>query len=65
MKKRLVSNAMCGWAEAVALSAGEHVDFDRTSTSLASVEVFQQIREVKILSHCFYVPDQHVGLYCT
>ena len=46
MKKRIVSNAMCSWAEAVALSAGEEIDFDRASCSQASVESFQQLRQV-------------------
>lgn len=46
MKKKIVSNAMCSWAEAVALSAGEEIDFDRTSCSLATVEAFVQLRQV-------------------
>ncbi|KAL3141044.1 hypothetical protein ABBQ32_005555 [Trebouxia sp. C0010 RCD-2024] len=45
MKKKIVSNAMCSWAEAVALSAGEEIDFDRTSCSLATVEAFVQLRQ--------------------
>ena len=46
MKKRIVSNAMCSWAEATALSAGEDIDFDRTSCSLATVEAFTHLRKV-------------------
>lgn len=46
MKRRIVYNAMCSWAEAVALSAGEDPDFDRSSSSQASVEAFEQLRNV-------------------
>lgn len=51
MKKRIVSNAMCSWAEAVALSAGEDIDVDRTSCSQASVKTFQQLRKVISTPH--------------
>ena len=46
MKKRIVSNAMCSWAEAVALSAGEGIDVDRMSCSQATVQTFEQLRKV-------------------
>lgn len=51
MKKRIVSNAMCSWAEAVALSAGEDIDFDRSSCSQATVQTFEQLRKVTWTPH--------------
>ena len=46
MKKRIVTNALCSWAEAVALSAGEDIDSCRRICSEATIEVFQNIRQV-------------------
>ncbi len=46
MKKRIVTNALCSWAEAVALSAGEDIDLCRRTCSEATIEVFQNIRQV-------------------
>ena len=40
----IVTNALCSWAEAVALSAGE--DLCRRACSEATIEVFQNIRQV-------------------
>ena len=56
MKKRIVTNALCSWAEAVALSAGEDIDLCRRSCTEATIEVFQNIRQVSALTvthvHC-------------
>jgi len=46
MKKRIVTNALCSWAEAVALSAGEDINLCRRACSEATIEVFQNIRQV-------------------
>ncbi len=46
MKKRIVTNALCSWAEAVALSAGEDIDLCQRTCSEATIEVFQNIRQV-------------------
>lgn len=56
MKKKIVSNAMCSWAEAVALSAGEEIDFDRTNCTLATVEAFVELRKVLQLFISFTSP---------
>lgn len=61
MKKKIVSNAMCSWAEAVALSAGEEIDFDRTSCSLATVEAFVQLRQVL---WCFFKVADITKSFC-
>ncbi|DBA77294.1 TPA: hypothetical protein ACH3X2_000816 [Trebouxia sp. C0005] len=45
MKKRIVTNALCSWAEAVALSAGEDIGSCRITCSEATIEVFQSIRQ--------------------
>lgn len=50
MKKRIVANALCSWAEAVALSAGEDIDLSRHSCTEATVEVFQNIRQVNAVT---------------
>ena len=62
MKKKIVSNAMCSWAEAVALSAGEEIDFDRTSCSLATVEAFVQLRQV--LRHFLNFTSHRYVCFC-
>ena len=46
MKKRIVVNALCSWAEAVSLSAGEQLGSCRDDIKEATVEVFQEIRQV-------------------
>ena len=53
MKKRIVSNALRGWAQAVALSAGDSSDLCQEAYSEATVQVFQAVREVS----CNYAND--------
>lgn len=48
MKRRIVCNALCSWAEAVALSAGDDIDMCRKSCTQATVEVFQGVRQVSV-----------------
>ena len=57
MKKRIVTNALCSWAEAVALSAGEDIDFCGRTCSEATIEVFQNIRQVS--KHALLVLQLH------
>lgn len=57
MKKRIVTNALCSWAEAVALSAGEDIDSCRRICSEATIEVFQNIRQVS--KHALLVLQLH------
>ena len=57
MKKRIVTNALCSWAEAVALSAGEDIDLCRRTCSEATIEVFQNIRQVS--KHALLVVRLH------
>ena len=53
MQKRIVVNALCSWAEAVSLSAGENIGTCRDSIREANVEVFQEIRQVSNFMHAF------------
>ena len=46
LKQRVVGNAMYGWAESVALSAGSAPDFTRESMPEPSGNLFAEIREV-------------------
>lgn len=57
MKKRIVTNALCSWAEAVALSAGEDIDLCRHTCSEATIEVFRNIRQVS--KHALLVLQLH------
>lgn len=58
MKKRIVTNALCSWAEAVALSAGEDIGSCRITCSEATIEVFQSIRQVS--KHLLLVLGLHI-----